>query len=70
MMGLPYNSEMGREFAENIMITIRDKAYLASVELALEKGHFPLFDADKYLEEGTLLVHFLNTLKTLLDKTV
>jgi len=53
MMGLPYNSEMGREFAENIMITIRDKAYLASVELALEKGHFPLFDADKYLEEGT-----------------
>lgn len=35
------------------MERIRDVAYLASVELAKERGAFSLFDAEKYLEEGT-----------------
>jgi ribonucleoside-diphosphate reductase alpha chain len=39
--------------AAQIAETMRDSAYEASIDLAIEKGAFPLFDADKYLEEGT-----------------
>jgi ribonucleoside-diphosphate reductase alpha chain len=53
MLGLKYSSVEGREFARRVMERIRDVAYLASVELAKERGAFPLFDADRYLEEGT-----------------
>jgi ribonucleoside-diphosphate reductase alpha chain len=35
---------------EKIYRTIRDAAYQASVELAAEKGAFPKFDQEKYLE--------------------
>lgn len=53
MMKLKYNSPEGRAEARIITATMRNAAYMASVELAKEKGAFPLFDADKYLEEGT-----------------
>jgi ribonucleoside-diphosphate reductase alpha chain len=53
MLGLRYDSEEGREMAALITRTMRDEAYLSSVELAKEKGAFPLFDAEKLLEEGT-----------------
>ncbi|WP_141054934.1 hypothetical protein [Tepidiphilus succinatimandens] len=53
MLGLKYSSAEGREFARQVMERIRDVAYLASVELAKERGAFSLFDAEKYLEEGT-----------------
>ncbi len=49
MLGLRYDSGDGRQMAKDIAATMRDAAYLASVELAREKGAFPLFDADKYL---------------------
>jgi len=49
MIGLRYDSEEGRRMAANISEFMRDEAYKASVELAKEKGAFPLFDADKYL---------------------
>lgn len=50
MMGLRYNSDDGRAFAKRIACALRDAAYAASIELAKEKGAFPLFDADKYLQ--------------------
>lgn len=50
LLGLRYNSQAGRDVAEKISITLRDEAYRASIELAKEKGAFPLFDADKYLK--------------------
>jgi ribonucleoside-diphosphate reductase alpha chain len=53
MMGLKYNSPEGRTMVVQIAQVMRDTAYRTSVELAREKGSFPLFDADKYLEEGT-----------------
>ena len=49
MMGLRYNSDLGRDFAADIAERMRDQAYGASIDLAKEKGTFPLFDADKYL---------------------
>ena len=52
MLGLKYNSDAGVAQGEDIARHMRDAAYLASVELAKEKGAFPLFDADKYLQSG------------------
>ncbi|WP_434629183.1 adenosylcobalamin-dependent ribonucleoside-diphosphate reductase [Chromobacterium sp. CV08] len=49
MLQLRYDSEEGRRFAARIAESMRDAAYDASVDLAIEKGAFPLFDADKYL---------------------
>ena len=49
MLGLRYDDEAGRALAARIARELRDAAYAASIELAREKGAFPLFDADKYL---------------------
>lgn len=49
MLGLRYNSATGRDMAEAIAGNMRDAAYMASVDLAKEKGAFPLFDAEKYM---------------------
>jgi ribonucleoside-diphosphate reductase alpha chain len=46
---LKYNSPEGLEFVDKMMKSIKNYAYEASVELAMEKGAFPLFDADKFL---------------------
>ena len=53
LLNLRYDSEAGRSMAARIAETMRDAAYRASVELAREKGAFPLFDADGYLKPGT-----------------
>ena len=49
MLGLRYDTEPAREMARRISAVMRDAAYGASVELAKERGAFPLFDADRYL---------------------
>jgi ribonucleoside-diphosphate reductase alpha chain len=48
-LGQPYASDGFMEVLEEIMTIIRDGAYKASVELAIEKGSFPLFKQE-YLE--------------------
>lgn len=53
MQGLRYSSPEGRAFAAKVMEAERDAAYEASVELAMERGAFPLFNAEKYLEGVT-----------------
>ncbi|HBD32364.1 MAG TPA: ribonucleoside-diphosphate reductase, adenosylcobalamin-dependent, partial [Cupriavidus sp.] len=52
MLGHRYDTDAARALAGRISETMRDHAYLASVELAEEKGRFPLFDADAYLSGG------------------
>jgi len=54
MCQLRYGSAAAVAMTETWMRALRRSAYLASVELAKEKGAFPLFDRDKYLAgEGT-----------------
>ena len=53
MLGLRYDRPEGRQMAAKIARTLRDTAYLASAELAREKGPFPLFNAKTYLSDGT-----------------
>jgi ribonucleoside-diphosphate reductase alpha chain len=50
MLGLRYDTHEGRAMAARIAEALRDAAYAASIELAREKGAFPLFDAARYLE--------------------
>ncbi|HJW56696.1 MAG TPA: adenosylcobalamin-dependent ribonucleoside-diphosphate reductase [Burkholderiaceae bacterium] len=52
MLGVRYDSEKGRALAGDISRVMRDAAYAGSVDLAKERGAFPLFDADKYLQGG------------------
>lgn len=52
MLGLRYDTDAARALAGRISESMRDHAYLASAELADEKGAFPLFDADAYLRGG------------------
>ena len=52
MLNLRYDSAQGRSMAVAITEALRDTAYLASVDLAKERGAFALFDAEKYLDQG------------------
>jgi ribonucleoside-diphosphate reductase alpha chain len=45
-----YGSEQAVSLTETWLAALRRHAYLASTELAAEKGPFPLFDADKFLD--------------------
>jgi ribonucleoside-diphosphate reductase alpha chain len=54
MLGLRYGSDRAAEQTAAWMRAIARAAYLASVDLAREKGPFPLFDADRYLASGSL----------------
>ena len=50
MLGLRYDSAEARQAAADVMRSIRDAAYRASIELAADKGAFPAFDAARYCE--------------------
>ncbi len=54
MVGQRYGSDEAAALTETWMKSIARAAYLASVDLAREKGPFPLFDAEKYLASGTM----------------
>jgi ribonucleoside-diphosphate reductase alpha chain len=49
MCRLPYGGAAAVQLTEQWMAAFRNAAYRASIELAREKGSFPLFDRDKYL---------------------
>lgn len=49
-LGFEYGSTSFCQMLDQIMETLTNCAYAASAELAQEKGPFPLFDAEKYLD--------------------
>jgi ribonucleoside-diphosphate reductase alpha chain len=52
MLQLRYDTPEARQTATRISEFMRNRAYLASVELAVERGAFPLFNSDLYLSGG------------------
>ena len=52
MCGMRYGSEAAVEAAGQWMAVIERAAYMASSDLAAEKGPFPLFDRRQYLQGG------------------
>ena len=55
MCGLRYGSDEAVAATEDWMHAIARAAYLASVDLAKEKGAFPLFEAEGFLASGNML---------------
>ena len=55
MTGLRYGSDEAARQTEDWLHAIARAAYRASVQLAKEKGAFPLFEADAYLASGNML---------------
>ena len=55
MVGQRYGSEEAARQTDEWLHAIARAAYLASVELAKEKGPFPLFDAEAYLASGAMM---------------
>jgi ribonucleoside-diphosphate reductase alpha chain len=56
MTGQRYGSDEAATKTDEWLHAIARASYLASVELAKEKGAFPLFDADPYLESEAMKV--------------
>ena len=54
MVGARYGSDEAARLTEGWLKRLARAAYLASVDLAKEKGAFPLFDAEKFLASGAM----------------
>ncbi|MBL8474029.1 MAG: adenosylcobalamin-dependent ribonucleoside-diphosphate reductase [Rhodocyclaceae bacterium] len=63
MLRLRYDTLEARLTAARIAEEMRDQAYAASVELARERGAFPLFNADMYLSGGNFASRLPGELK-------
>lgn len=68
MLGKRYDTEEARLTASEISRYLRDRAYTASVELAKERGAFPLFNPDLYLTGGNFASRLPADLKALIRK--
>ncbi|WP_142808815.1 adenosylcobalamin-dependent ribonucleoside-diphosphate reductase [Tepidiphilus olei] len=68
MLGKRYDTEEARLTASEISRYLRDRAYTASVELAKERGAFPLFNPDLYLTGGNFASRLPAELKALIRK--
>ena len=55
MVGVRYGSKEAAELTEKWLHQVARASYLASVDLAKEKGAFPLFDTEPYLASGTMV---------------
>jgi len=65
ILGYGYGSEESLMKTAEILETLRDTCYLSSVELAIEKGAFPLYDRAKYAESN-----FVKTLPTSIQDAI
>jgi ribonucleoside-diphosphate reductase alpha chain len=54
-LGIPYNSEEGCEFGEEVMRVMNDESHLASEQLAEERGVFPAWDGSDWQAQGRRL---------------
>jgi ribonucleoside-diphosphate reductase alpha chain len=68
MLRLRYDTDEARAMSARIAQSMRDAAYAASVELASEKGPFPLFDAARYLDGASFASRLPEELKARIRK--
>ena len=50
MLGMKYDSQEARDYVESLMQMITNAEYYASIQLAKEKGCFPLCEPDKHVD--------------------
>src|SRR5438552_807560 len=63
MLRLKYDTGEARRMAARVAEAMRDQAYQASVELAKERGAFPLFNADLYLSGSSFAARLPASIK-------
>jgi ribonucleoside-diphosphate reductase alpha chain len=68
MLRLRYDSEDARRMATRISEAMRDAAFRGSVELARERGAFPLFNADLYLSGTSFATRLPEEIKALIRR--
>ena len=68
MLRLRYDRPEAAAMGARISEYMRDTAYLASVELARERGAFPLFNAELYLSGGNFASRLPNEIKNRIRK--
>ncbi len=62
VLGVPYASPDFMDIAEEMFSVLRNEAYKASIALAEEKGAFPLYDAEEFLESGFIHEWVMNAM--------
>lgn len=68
MMGLKYGSEKALKFTDEMMSCLANTAYQASALLAKEKGAFPLYEEEKYLQSKFIQNVLSDETKSLIKK--
>lgn len=68
MLRQRYDTQVAQDTATKISAYMRDRSYLASVELAKERGAFPLFNRDMYLSGGNFASRLPNDIKDQIRK--
>jgi ribonucleoside-diphosphate reductase alpha chain len=68
MLGLRYDTDEARATAAKVSEFMRDRAYLASVDLAKERGAFPMFNKDLYLSGGNFASRLPDAIKQAIRK--
>jgi ribonucleoside-diphosphate reductase alpha chain len=68
MLRLRYDADEARAMAARISEAMRNAAYRASVELAKERGQFPLFNADLYLSGASFAARLPEEIKALIRR--
>jgi ribonucleoside-diphosphate reductase alpha chain len=68
MLRSRYDTDDARRMAARITEFMRDKAYLASIELAKERGAFPMFNRDLYLSGGNFASRLPQSIKDAIRK--
>src|SRR5216683_2145142 len=69
MLRLKYDTDEARRMAARIAEGMRDQAYQGSVELARERGAFPLFNADLYLSGTSFAARLPASIKEQIKKS-
>ena len=67
-MGLRYGSNNSLAFAGKVLKLMKDTAYIASSNLAVERGAFPMLDVELFLQEGTAASRLPDDIKDLIRK--
>ena len=57
MLNMKYGDEKSVEFIDDLMNFIAKEAYKSSIEIAKEKGAFPLLDKEKFVQSGYIQKH-------------
>ena len=68
MLCLRYDTDAARDMSAKISEYMRDRSYQYSVELARERGAFPLFNADMYLSGGNFASRLPQDIKDTIRK--